>query len=151
VTSDGISDDDWDRVHELAVEIVNADEGEETEERTAELLGYLDRLEEKYGPLPSIVATRADYVEEPRESLALLERAYELARERQDRRNMLYVSSSLASLQIEHFQNVEEAGKWLTALEAALKYVGDEFDIREHEELTTALEKLRRPERKFSE
>ena len=85
VTSDGISDKDWDRVHELVVEIVNAGEGEEGDQQTAELLGYLDRLEEKYGVLPSILATRADYVEDPLDSLAVLKRAYVLAQERQVR------------------------------------------------------------------
>src|SRR6266516_3862086 len=148
MTPDGIRDEDWDRVHELAVEIVNAGESEEGDEHTAELLAYLDRLEEKYGLLPSIVATRADYVAEPRESLALLERAYELARERQDHKNMVYAASSLTSLQIEHFRNVEEAQKWLDAFEEALKYAGDESDIREHEELTKALEQLCHPEHK---
>jgi hypothetical protein len=148
VTPDGIRDEDWDRVHELAVEIVNAGEGDEGDECTAELMSYLDRLEEKYGLLPSIVATRADYVAEPRESLALLEHAYELARERQDRKNMLYVASSLVSLQIDGFRNAEEAQKWLNALGEALKYTGDDSDIREHEKLTRALEQLRQAESK---
>jgi hypothetical protein len=144
VTSDGISEKDWDRVHELAVEIVNAGEGEEGDEQTAELLSYLDRLEEKYGVLPSILATRADYVEDSRESLALLRRAYDLARERQDYRNMLYVASSLVSLNIERFRNADEAERWLRAFEEALKYAGGESDIREQEDLAKALEQLRR-------
>ena len=148
MTPDGIRDEDWDRVDELAVQIANAGEGKEGEKLTVELLAYLDRLEEKYGVLPSIVATRADYVTEPSESLALLERAYELARERRDHKNMVYVASSLASLQIEHFRNTEEGQTWLNAFREALKYAGDEAAIREHEELTQALHKLRHAQRR---
>ena len=143
MTPDGISDKDWDRVHELAVEIVNAGEGEEGAGYTAQLLAYLDQLEQKYGLLPSLLATRADYVAEARESLALLERAYQLARERQDHKNLVYITSSLASIHIEHFRNVEQAQKWLAAFGEALKHAGAESDIREHEELTGALEQLR--------
>lgn len=61
---------------------------------------------------------------------------------------MLFVASSLASLQIETFRNAEEAQKWLNAFEEALRYAGGESSIREHEELTKALARLRCPESK---
>ena len=72
MTSDGISDADWDVVHALAVEIVNASESEAAVRTTAALLCHLDTLEQKYGALPSILATRADYVEDAGERLRLL-------------------------------------------------------------------------------
>ena len=142
MTPDGISDEDWDRVHELAVEIVNAGEGEEGYALTAALLSHLDRLEQKYGSLPTIVATRADYVGDPRESLALLERAYWLARDRQDHVNVVLVASSLVSLQVETLRDADEALKWLHVLQDGLKHAGGESDIRECEELTKAVERL---------
>lgn len=73
-TSDGISSEDWDKVHELAVEIVNAGDAQ-SEVHRSQLLIYLDQLEKKYGELPSILATRADYVAELKHKEALLKRA----------------------------------------------------------------------------
>jgi hypothetical protein len=139
MTPDGIRDEDWDRVHELAVEIVNAGDAEKCDEQKAQLLECLDRLEEKYGPLPSILATRADYVKEPEESRELLERAYAPALEKHDRLNVLYVASSLARLHIERLRNVTEGVKWLAAFKEALKYAGDESDIEEYEDLAKML------------
>jgi hypothetical protein len=65
-TPDGITTEDWDRVHDLALEVVNLSaEGDEAGSDAAkiQLRELLDDLQEKYGPLPSLLATRADYVE----------------------------------------------------------------------------------------
>ena len=70
--SDEIKTEDWDKVHELALLIANAslrEEGNEKESAVvvshglALLLPYLDELTLKYGALPSILATRADYID----------------------------------------------------------------------------------------
>ena len=60
MTSDGISDDDWEIVHELAVAIVNAETDGQSARSTSRLLAFLDELEARYGSLPSILATRAE-------------------------------------------------------------------------------------------
>ena len=144
MTPDGISDADWDRVHELAVEIVNAPEDSDDErEHVEQLFRYLDQLEHKYGVLPSLLATRADYVKDPRESLRLLERAYGLSQDTDDARNMLYTASSIAKLYIEHFRDVQNAEAWLRAIEDALKRTGDESDILEYQQLRTSLTRIR--------
>ena len=62
MTPDGISADDWDQVHELALAIVNAEEEVEGADHRNRLLKYLRELRSKYGELPSILATEADYV-----------------------------------------------------------------------------------------
>ena len=66
MTSDGIETADWDRVHELALDIVNAslagDDAAEARARTL-LLSVLDEFDRKYGRKASLLATRADYVE----------------------------------------------------------------------------------------
>jgi hypothetical protein len=62
-TTDGIADSDWEHVKDLVTRLCGAVEGskeEETSER--DLMAYLDELEDKYGPLPSILATRADFL-----------------------------------------------------------------------------------------
>lgn len=87
-TPDGISTQDWDMVHELAVDIVNTN-GDEQENSRVRLLNFLDELEEKYGELPSILATRADYTADLRRKEQLLIRAYVLAGARHDSLNEL--------------------------------------------------------------
>jgi len=62
-TADGISTEEWDIVHQLGVDIVNATinaTGQEEDRCRARLFEYLDKLEAKYGELPSILATSLD-------------------------------------------------------------------------------------------
>jgi hypothetical protein len=81
-TLDGIDANDWEAVQDLAIDVVNAPDHEKTNVRQL-LLDYLDTLEARYGTLPSILATRADYLEDddPKREQLLL-RAYELAESR---------------------------------------------------------------------
>jgi hypothetical protein len=58
-TPDGISTEDWDRVHELSLEVVNysaVGEEEASDQASNQLRELLDELQEKYGPLPSLLA-----------------------------------------------------------------------------------------------
>lgn len=92
VTSDGISTEDWGLVHELAVEVVNrsaAGDASGSKAKVAELLGLLDTLEERYGCLPSLLATRADYVDGPEEREYYLLQAYSEARALDDAINLV--------------------------------------------------------------
>ena len=104
-TSDGISTDDWDTVHELSLKIVNAEAEAEANIYTRQLLQYLDELDAKYGGLPSILATRADYLADylmdRTEREALLIQAYILAEALNDTLNMKETEDSLAELYIE--------------------------------------------------
>jgi hypothetical protein len=116
MTSDGIADADWDRVHELAVAIVNASarEDEEGEARArVTLFTVLDQLDDKYGPKPSLLATRADYVESPEHREWLLRAAYTQAASRDDYKNQLLIAHSLAEFFIEEVVNLEEGAVWL--------------------------------------
>jgi hypothetical protein len=81
-TPDGITTEDWDRVHELALDVVNLSaEGDEAASDAAklQLRELVDDLQEKYGPLPSLLATRADYVERVEDREYWLTAAYEQA------------------------------------------------------------------------
>ncbi len=142
MTSDGISTEDWDRVHQLAPAIVNEGDTAESDSARAELLAYLDDLEAKYGTLPSIVATRADYVRDVAESVSLLKKAYALAAKREDSVNAVYVASSLTSAYIEA-RDVPEAEYWLGRLGEALRRAGDESDVQDYQDLEKALRALR--------
>jgi len=141
-TPDGISTEDWDVVHELAVEIVNAN-GEREERCRAHLLSYLDELQEKYGERPSILATRADYVGDARSKEELLRRAYALAQARGDGRNALYVAHSLAELYIEEFKDASEGHKWLGCLKQQLVEIDKGWYAEEHDRLHHAAQQLR--------
>jgi hypothetical protein len=142
MTPDGISKADWDRVRELAVDLLDA--GDEDSESRARLLEYLDQLEVKYGLLPSILATRADFVEDPRDAVPLLHAAYELAESRADRVNALYIAHSLAFAYINQHRDPINGGRWLGVLADALTRAGGESDIRDYEELEQALGQLQR-------
>jgi hypothetical protein len=139
MTSDGISSEDWDRVHELAVDLVNAsdDEGESVRQR---LFECLRELTSKYGELPSILATQADYVDDPIESEALLLRAFDLVQSRGDRSNICEISLSLADLFAELRRPVD-ASRWL---EIANAYIAPdrEIDRSEYQLIKEAIARL---------
>lgn len=116
MTSDGISAEDWSGVHELAVEIVNhsAAENHTAEARAhASLLALLDRLDQKYGQRPSLLATRADYVESADERERLLLMAFSEAERINDGGNRMLIAHSLATLYIEELRHLDEGAKWL--------------------------------------
>jgi len=116
MTSEGITDADWDRVHELAVAIVNASAREEEAARVrarATLFTLLDQLDDKYGPKPSLLATRADYLESHEHREWLWRAAYTEALRLDDHTNQLLVAHSLAEFFIEEVGNLEEGATWL--------------------------------------
>lgn len=151
-TSDGISTEDWDKVHELALDIANAslraEKGEEVkgvvEAYKMELLNHLDSLARKYGSLPTILATRADYIDDTADKIRLFNEAYTSAKTHGDIHNKLAVASSLARLYIEDLQQPHEGKKWLEVFGECLKKIGDDSDMEEYEELQESLKLLER-------
>jgi hypothetical protein len=133
MTEDGIATEDWDRVHELALEVVNSSgEGDipASEQASRHLVELLDDLQEKYGPLPSLLATRADYLDrfEDREYWYLA--AYKQAAERGEAKNLVSISESLASLYAEHL-HWRQAAEWVGLLEQHLIVCPDSFDAEQ--------------------
>ena len=118
-TSDGISSEDWDLVHGFAVDVVNAPDHERNRHRQL-LRDCLDTLEAKYGSLPSILATRADYLDEhdpAREELLI--RAHLLAEERGDLNNVTLASQSLAELCLAR-RDLTGADQWLRRMKQGI-------------------------------
>jgi hypothetical protein len=117
-TSDGITDRDWDKVHTLALLVVKASASKPSNLKAAKarLLRYLERLESKYGVLPSIVATRADYTDNNKSQESLLLRAYSLSKRRKDASNQAEIAHSLAAFYIEDTKQFRKAAKWLAQL-----------------------------------
>lgn len=139
-TSDGISSEDWDLVHGCAVDVVNAPDADKPQHRQR-LLDCLEALEAKYGPLPSILATRADYLDEgdpAREQLLL--RAFALAEARDDASNVVHVASSLAELFLDK-RDLASADRWLTRMRESLG-AGNDVDHAEYERLRAEYRRL---------
>jgi hypothetical protein len=142
MTSDGISDADWDRVHTLAVQIANAStevDSVTADELSIELHVVLDDLESKYGSLPSILATRADYTDDAVDAVSLLERAYEAAVARGDRVNRVEIAESLAQMHVEHLQDLHGAIRWLAAFAEELETSPDPDRLTELRRLEAQL------------
>jgi hypothetical protein len=141
-TPDGIARADWDRVHQLALDIVNAsslDDAPVGARAKGELLALLDELQERYGPLPSILATRADYLDDPRQQEQQLLDAYRIAEGRHDERNLVWIASSLAAFYLEDLRNASEGRRWLDTLGAHLRACPDASESEEYDRLDALL------------
>jgi hypothetical protein len=119
-TTDGISTRDWDVVHDLTLNIVNATTIEGRATSRSRLFVFLDELESKYGTLPSILATRADFIDDSAAKVQLLQDAYSIAEIRADKANLLYVSHSLAEFYVEESPDQIRAQEWLGKLKKHL-------------------------------
>jgi hypothetical protein len=121
-TTDGITNRDWDKVHTLALLVVKASGSKPSNLKAAKarLLRYLEKLESKYGELPSILATRADFITNTAESLTLLKRAYALAKKSNDKANLTYIASSIAELYVEYRCDKKHGKIWLEKLRTCL-------------------------------
>jgi hypothetical protein len=96
-----IEKSDWDRVHELAVEIANASGADDhvlSDSRTEELMHLLKELEAKYGTCSRITATVADYAEEDKKP-SLYREALRQAKAEGDLENERMILESIAELE----------------------------------------------------
>jgi len=141
MTSDGISSKDWEEVHELVLAVVNASDDEDGRHRE-QLFAYLRKLTSKYGELPSILATQADYVDDSSECERLFLRAFDLAQTRGDRSNVLEISLSLANHYSRDLCRLGEASRWL---EIANAYLGPDSDMDrfEYQHIEEAIARLK--------
>jgi hypothetical protein len=138
VAPDGISTQDWDTVHELALEIANSSsrgDSPASKGATAQLLSFLDVLEGRYGSLPSILGTRADYVAMHGERGRWLLAVYREAERRSDRRNLAWLAASLAGFYIEQRPRVSEGLRWLRLLEGHVQACPEAGERKEYERL----------------
>jgi hypothetical protein len=145
VTPDGIRKQDWDRVHESALDVVNTSaSGEEpaSDAATVRLRALLDELEAQYGPLPSILGTRADYVDTLAEREHCLRAAHDLAQRRADRYNLAWVASSLAGFYLEEQVDVIEGSRWLCLLDKHLRACPEAAEQDEYARLNALAERL---------
>jgi hypothetical protein len=102
MTPDGIPTPEWDRVHELAVEVANAsmrDDAVLSEAKAEEMLSCLRELRVRHGDLPSILGTMADYVDDEVQQYDLYARAVAEARRIGDDMNVVMLLESILELE----------------------------------------------------
>jgi hypothetical protein len=140
MTSDGISDDNWGIVRELAVAIFNAGTDEQRARSTSQILAFLDELEARYGSLPSILATRADFVEDAVIKESLLTDGYAIAEGLGDKTNASHIAHSLAALYVDETPDFVKGEKWLGRLRTHLEESHDDRYFRDYERLLKKVE-----------
>lgn len=148
MTSDGISTKDWDRVKERAAKIATAvcsNKSAQAKKETKALLALLDQLQKRYGELPSVLATRADYVTSASESLGLLKKAYAIAEKANDKANLTYITSSLAELYVVDRRDKKNGKRWLAKLRACLKRHFDKHEFNVYKTLRKMIGASRSP------
>ena len=140
-TSDGISESDWDVIRGCAEAIVAASADDVDDSLlVANLLRELDRLEVVYGRLPSILATKADYVEDNTQKLVLLKESYVTACEINDLKNKSYISAALAEYYVEDLFNAQLARYWLQELRRDLNLHWGDYLESVYIEVSNAIE-----------
>lgn len=137
-TTDGISDEEWDVVKDFAAKIANLATQDKNDQSTVnKLLKYLDKLEGKYGRLPSILATKADYVNN---SIDLLKEAYKKACLSNDAFNKTMIAESLAESYLEDLHDKKNSSYWLKILKENLEEYEDSDLKQSYKDLKTQLD-----------
>ena len=142
MTPDGISDDDWHRVHHAACDIVNAsaagDEvlSEHHHERLFEIIG---ELEASYGRLPSLLATRADFMDDDAAAIPLLQEALVACEDPLS--EQLTLESLIGRMINQHYPD-EIIQNHLTRLGSIIANEGDDSDQEKLAELKVAFQRM---------
>ncbi len=128
MTSDGIKKSDWDTVKTYVAEICSLSAvGSSDVFARQKLINFLEKLEHKYGRLPSIISTKADYVEDVYQSLALNKEAYMTACEINDKKNMSLISASITETYLDELNDTLKGEFWLNIFENCLSLYTDEY------------------------
>jgi hypothetical protein len=112
-TYDGIKDIHWNKVKSLAINITNVSGlDHNTAKFKMDLVNYLTELETVYGRLPSLLATKAEYIDDSKMQLALLKESYISACEINDSLNKTMISSTIAEFYLEYDYTKDKIQFW---------------------------------------
>jgi hypothetical protein len=140
MTYPNISEEDWERLRELAADLVNADEGTKEESHIRGLLlSLLDSLEEKYGPHPKIFDSRADFLHHGQDPVPWRLKAYEICSDK-DFQEKTLISSSLCQFYIEERPNKDLARTWLERVHRHSRELNDPGEIERAAKLKSEFE-----------
>tara|TARA_R110001599_G_C12205844_1_gene656127 strand:- start:1368 stop:1700 length:333 start_codon:yes stop_codon:yes gene_type:complete len=87
----------------------------------------LDRLRLKYGEIPLLLSTKADFIDDTDERVRLYKRAVELSLESADIACLTQSAESLVEIYIEEFSDHESALAWLNRLNEFANLYGSEY------------------------
>jgi len=135
-TPDGISSDDWNTVRDLVMIVMSATTADARSASIGQLFAFLDELDRTYGRRPSLLATRADFLDDDSRRVQMLEEAYALASVLADHTNMLFIAHSLAEFYLGEPPHPPHARRWLTHMERHLAAV-------DHRDMAASYERLR--------
>jgi hypothetical protein len=141
VTTDGISIEDWQLVADVATDIYNAKSDAERAQSLSRFLRMLDSLEEKYGLRSSILAARADFIDDPVARESLLNDAYSLATERQDKVGVANIAHSLVELYVDGIGDAVKGKEWLLRLRRHLIDAPDDLYSADCEKWSQQIER----------
>ncbi|HEY7190662.1 MAG TPA: hypothetical protein VH436_29120 [Vicinamibacterales bacterium] len=135
-TPDGIGSDDWNVVRDLVILVAAARTPADRSQAIRRLFAFLDDLERMYGTRPSILATRADFLDNDDRRVQMLEQAYSVAAMQSDHANMLFIAHSLAEFYLDDPPHLPNAQKWLARMERHLATI-------DHREMAANYQRLR--------
>ncbi len=126
-TSDGITDADWDVLKDIAWEMFHALQQDCDDSLLRQrLFVTLDRFERKYGRLPSLLITRADFTEDDDLPERLLKEAFVTAEELGDVEGQVSAIDSLARHYLSINREASLINFWLDRMEKLLEDLDDD-------------------------
>jgi len=124
----------WDRVELLASKCVAAiDQGLDWETSSKEVVAFLRTLRKEYGDRSVILASLGDYANDPRERLALYERAFEEATREHNLAGLASIATSATRCCLEH--DADELAGWRGRLVSIFEGIEDTWEKTEAKEL----------------
>ncbi len=129
------STDEWNHVVRLAVLLSEAADCDSEKSARRRYFSFLRALLKKYGDDADILASIADFYIYDRPAVSLLKKAYACALKNGDRKNLTFISASLASRLIcsGNF-NIQDGACWLKRLRKNLLIYPDEQARLEYRE-----------------
>ena len=139
-----ISEKEWDEVRSLIYDVVNVSAGGGDSTQAGKKLTYkLDRLRLKYGELPLLLSTKADFIGEPDERLKLYKRAVELSQENLDIPCLTQSAESIAAIYVNELSDFHSGQYWLDKLKELIASHGDAYIIGNLSDLEANLNRLK--------
>ena len=109
----------WDEFVSIGAGLVLGNRWKAYKEHQRRSVRKIDALLRKYGEHPRLLATRADMMQRPSAKIPYLLKAYRLAKQANDKQEMVFTAHSLAQLYLER-QQLQPATVWVKRLKANL-------------------------------
>ena len=141
----GITKNEHEVLIELICDIVNDSDDDqfyENPECTNNLLNELDRLDSKYGEMPMLISTRADFTDDVKIQIKLYKKAIQLALKSGDISTLVMAAESLVEIYVSDYPNSREALEWFDKLKIYNNGYGDKYIISTYPELKAKINRM---------